>query len=393
MDPDERYGTAVFAVLEGEPGPSTVDVMRAVIEGERHQRRVRLAGSAGAAVAVLLVLASAWTVTRPEQRSQPTPPIQAQATKTPSKKPVTTCAVQQLRTPAGQGPKAVVAGGDPSGRYLVGRTYPGGRPTPVIWTDREPKQVPMAGDDSDLYDITSTGVAVGSSFVGDKLAAWVYADGKVTRLAGSDAQALAINERRTIVGSVQGKPVLWRAPGDEPTRLALPGPQWTGMATGIDEDGTIVGSVSPKENGHRVGALWRPDGTFQQLSVPDAHGGPAEEYTAKSIRGGWVVGWASFPSGQITYIQAPLWNVGTGTRKDSDGFAESVNANGWVVGDRILMAGDEEVVLPVPKGFEQHPQILAYTISDDGSTIAGQAMTLNGGVTDQPVPVVWTCRR
>jgi hypothetical protein len=390
MDPDERYGTAVFAVLDGEPGPSTVDVMRAVLEGERHHRRVRLAGSAGAAAAVLLVLASAWTVTRPDQRPEPAPPASPAP---PSKPRAVTCAVQQLPTPAGQGPKAVVSGADPSGRYLVGRTYPGGRPTPVIWTDRRPKQVPMTGSDPDLYDVTSTGVAVGSSFVGEKLAAWIYAGGKVTRLAGSDAQALAINERQTVVGSVQDKPVLWRAPGDQPTKLALPGPQWTGMATGIDDDGTIVGSVSSRKDGLRVGALWRPDGTFEQLSVPNAHGGPAEEYVAKTIRDGWVVGWAAFDRGRTRFIGAPLWNVGAGTRKDGDGFAESVNAQGWFVGGRILMAGDEEVVLPVPKGFEQQPEILAYTISDDGTTIAGQAMTMNGGVTDQPVPVIWTCRR
>jgi hypothetical protein len=389
MDADERYGTAVFAVLDGEPGPSTVDVMRAVMHGERHHRRVRLVGAAGAAAAVLVALATGWTVTRPDQR--PSPPAVTQAP--PSKAPAMTCSVQQLSTPAGQGPKAIVSGADPSGRYLVGRTYPGGRPTTVIWKDRRPKQAPMAGSDPVLYDITSTGVAVGSSFFGDKTAAWIYADGTFTRLAGSDAQALSINERQTIVGSVRGKPVLWRAPGDQPTNLALPGPQWTGMASGIDEDGTIVGSVSPKKDGLRVGALWRPDGSFEQLSVPNAHGGPAEEYKANSIRGGWVVGWAAFDRGQIRYIGAPLWNVGAGTRKDSDGFAESVNAKGWFVGGTILMAGDEEVTLPVPKGFEQQPEILAYTISDDGSTIAGQAMTLNGGVAVQPVPVVWTCRR
>jgi hypothetical protein len=391
MDPDERYGTTIFAALnDGEPGPSTVDVMRAVIDGERHHRRVRLVGSAGAAAAVLVVLASAWTVTRPASR--PSPPA-TQAPPSPSLIAKLSCSVQQLRTPNGQGPKAVVSGADPTGHYIVGRTYPGGRPTTVIWKDRQPTQVPMAGSDPDLYDITSTGVAVGSSFLGDKTAAWYYADGKYTRLAGGEAQALAINERRQIVGSVGDKPVLWRTPGDQPRTLALPGPQWTGTAMGIDDDGTIVGAVAPTKDGVRVGALWRPDGTFEQLSAPNAHGGPAGEYVAKSIRDGWVVGWAAFDRGQTRYIGEPLWNLGAGTRRDRDGFAEAVNAHGWFVGGRTLIAGDEEVVLPVPKGFEKQPVLEAYTISDDGSTIAGQAATLNGGVANQPVPVVWTCRR
>ncbi len=392
MNADERYGTAVFRALEGEPGPSTVDVMRAIADGERHHRRVWLAGSAGTAAAVAAVLAAAWTVTGSPDRHE-SPPVATSRSAPPSPAAKLSCSVLQLRTPSGQGPKAVVTGADPTGRYIVGRSYPGGRPTTVIWVDRQPQMAPMSGSDPELNDITSTGVAVGTSYLGDKTAAWVYSGGKYTRLAGAEAQARAINERLTIVGSVRNKPVLWRSSGDQPTNLALPGPQWTGEATGIDEDGTIVGAVSPKQDGQRVGALWRPDGTFEQLSVPDAHGGPADEYLANSIRGGWVVGWASFDRGQTRYIGAPLWNVGAGTRKDRDDFAVSVNAHGWFVGGRALVAGDEEVVLPVPPGFERQPDILTYTISDDGSTVAGQAMTLNGDVQNQPVPVVWTCLR
>jgi hypothetical protein len=303
------------------------------------------------------------------------------------------CSVRQLGTPAGNGPKAVVTGADPTGRYIVGRSYPGGRPTTVIWRDRQPQSVPMAGSDPELYDITSTGVAVGSSYLGDKTAAWVYADGRYTRLAGTEAQALAINERRQIVGSVRNRPVLWPAPGAQPTNLALPGPQWTGKATGIDEDGTIVGAVSAQPNGLRVGALWRPDGTFEQLSVPNGHGAPPTEYLAVSIRDGWVVGWAAFDRENARFIGAPLWNVGAGTRQDRDGFASSVNARGWYVGSRTLVAGGEQVILPIPPGFTKQPDIEAYTISDDGSTIAGQAATWNGDVRNEPVPVVWTCKR
>src|SRR5207247_5988841 len=64
---------------------------------------------------------------------------------------------------------------------IFGRSYPNGKPTTVIWVDQRPQQVPMSGADPDLYDITSTGVAVGSSFVGNKTAAWVYTGGKYTQ--------------------------------------------------------------------------------------------------------------------------------------------------------------------------------------------------------------------
>src|SRR5690349_10348246 len=196
MDPDEQYGTAVFRVLGGEPGPSTVDVFRAVVEGERHHRRVRLAGSAGAAATVLAVVAAAWTVTGTGRTEQPSPVTVQPPTSSPSEaKKALACPVRQLATPAGNGPKAGVSGADPTGRYIVGRSYPHGKPTTMIWVDQRPQPAPMPGDDPLLYDITSTGMAVGSSFVGNKTAAWVYTGGKYTRLAGGEAQALAINER------------------------------------------------------------------------------------------------------------------------------------------------------------------------------------------------------
>src|SRR5262249_20322157 len=154
--------------------------------------------------------------------------------------------------------KAIVSGADPTGRYIVGRSYPGGKPSTVIWVDGRVQQAPMPGDDPILHDITSTGAAVGVSYVGGKTAAWYYADGTYTRLAGGEAFANSINERRTVAGAVREKPAIWRSPGEQPTMLALPGPEWSGQAMAIDEDGTVVGEVS-KNGGTRTAAAWRPD--------------------------------------------------------------------------------------------------------------------------------------
>jgi hypothetical protein len=396
MNGDERYATAVFRSLDGEPGPSTVDILRAVADGERHHRRVRLVGSTGVAVAVAAILTAGWTVANPDRRENTAPSTESTATQAPPtkspEKALIACTVEQLATPSGQGPKAVVSGADPTGRYIVGRTYPG-KPTTVIWVDRQPHLAAMPGDDPVLRDITSSGVAVGSSFIGDKIAAWVYVDGKYTRLSGSgETEANAINEQRMIAGAVRNKPAVWRSPTAQPTMLALPGSGWSGAAFGIDEDGTVVGSMSQKD-GARVAAVWRPDGTVTQLAAPTAHGGPANDYVADSIRNGWVSGWAAFDRDRIRYIGGPRWNLNTGAVHNSDGLFEAVNKQGWMVGGSVLVTDDQTVQLPVPRGFETAPEVHAYTLSDDGTTIAGQVSTRGGSVEQQPIAVVWTCKR
>lgn len=62
-----------------------------------------------------------------------------------------------------------------------------------------------------------------------------------------------------------------------------------------------------------------------------------------------------------------------------------------MVGRSTLIAGDETVQLPAPPGFDQQRDLEASTISDDGTTIAGQAAPMNTGT--RPTAVVWTCMR
>ncbi|MET7397272.1 hypothetical protein ABZS66_27685 [Dactylosporangium sp. NPDC005572] len=385
---DERYGTTLFRVLDGEPGPSTVDVRRAVADGERHHRRARLAGATAAAAAVLVVVAASWAVARPA-RQDPAPVLPAATSEQPPPRKAMACVPEQLTTPAGHGPKAVVSGGDPTGRYLVGRSYPGTGPATVIWVDRQPQLAPMPGEDGTFSDVTSTGVAVGDSFSGERTVAYAYEGGKFTRLAGTDTTASAINEARTIAGSVGDRPALWASPTAQPTMLALPGAGWSGIATGIDEDGTVVGQVAPKL-GQEVAVLWRPDGRLERLPAPDVRGKPANTFIATSIRDGWVTGWAARDEPGVRYIAGPRWNLRDGTVTSLDGLFSTVNRDGWMLGSTTLHAGDQTVELPPPPGFSGRISVHAYTLSDDGRTVAGQ-VSGDGDVRTQPVPIVWTC--
>ncbi|MFG2038442.1 hypothetical protein [Dactylosporangium sp. NPDC048998] len=366
--------------------------MRAVADGERHGRRVRAMGVAGAGAAVIVVLAAGWAFAGLGPRvgaDNTVTPAQLAASEKTEKPKSLACTAQQLTTASGS-PKGVVTGADPTGKYILGRTYPNGKPQAVIWIDRRPVPVPMSGDDQELRDATSTGLAVGTSFPSgdDKPAAWVYAGGKVTRLSGGVAEANAVNERGMIAGVVGNRPAMWRSPNDKPTMLALPGAGWQGRAMGIDEDGTIVGSVS-ETGGSGTAALWRPDGTLELVKAAVTGGDVTQNPTnggsrAMSIRGGWVTIWIA--GGGL------LLNAATGAIT-GDAVIEAVNRQGWTAGDGRLVAGGETVKLLPPGGetVKRPPGgghgVVVSAISDDGVTVAGYVPGPDA------VPVVWTCSR
>jgi hypothetical protein len=268
----------------------------------------------------------------------------------------------------------------------------------LIWDNRQPRVVAIQGQDQLLNDVNTAGVAVGTSFLGDLTAAWVYRDSAVTRLRGGVAEANGINDSGVIVGAVDEQPARWRSSGDQPEKLALPGPGWTGYAAGVDEDGTIVGRLS---NGSaEIGYLWSPDGSGRQLPVPQLRGKPATVYTADAIRNGWVQGWVALDEGPTRYTGAVRWNLRTG-EVDSDtfqGHAESVNRHGWMVGSIYpqgpgFIADGTVVELPRPAGItpstgQGRTGTIPYTISDDGRTLAGQVDLAE----IQPAAVVWSCR-
>ncbi|WP_327008411.1 hypothetical protein OHA72_14850 [Dactylosporangium sp. NBC_01737] len=399
---NEQDGATLLRPLAGgQPrGASTVDIAKAIADGDRHHRRVRLVGSAGAGATVVLVAVAGWTVVA--DGPQKPAPVSTAAEKSPSPGPSPSakkgCEAQQLATPAGETVRAIVGGSDPTGKYLVGRTYPGGKPSTVVWEHLQPRKLPMPGEDPSLSGATSTGVFIGSSFTGDQTTtAWVYKGGKFSKLAGTNAMASAINEREVIVGSVQGKPAMWASPEAQPTMLAMPaGKGWAGGASGVDDDGTIVGTLTSSEFKEGQAYVWRPGGGApQKLARPTVKGKPAMAYRTGKVRGGWVVGWASYdePNRGPRWIAAPRWNLRTGAVDTTDGFYTVINAQGKIVGQAGVVAPDgTTTTLPLPGGQDSKSAMVNIeALSDDGTIIGGYYNTRDGSLDEQPVAVVWTC--
>jgi hypothetical protein len=309
--------------------------------------------------------------------------------------------VSLLRVPAGYPKKSLVSGGDPTGRIQLGRVYPEGGPQAVMWTDGVPTVVDLPGTDDVLEDVNSAGLAVGVSFEGERSVAWAYQNGKITRLAGKDAEANAVNERGEIAGSLQDKPVVWRSATAQPQALRMPSGTAIGNARDIDDDGTAVGVAGPtlQPNGIADGRAyaWGPDGAPHELRLPDATSqGKPSGSSATAVRGGWVSGVVTGHLGSGFGIDAAVWNLVTGDVKLTPqlAFRGVVNARGWIAGrgkeNLVLVTGSREIELPLPDGAQYGRFDNVHTLSDDGTTVAGELNPLDS--TSGVRALVWKCR-
>ncbi|MFG2038059.1 hypothetical protein [Dactylosporangium sp. NPDC048998] len=385
MDIDDKRATDLLMPLRRVPrGLSTVDVRRAIARGERRRAAVR---AASVAAIVLMVLVGGWALagTR-ENRPDPEPAIST----SPGPEPSTTgCQAAPLDAPPGAVLGSTVTGGDPTGRYHVGQSFDGAKVTVLLWDRGRYQVVDLPGQDQTLVDVNSAGTAVGWTRRKADAVAVVFEDGRVRDLpgtAGSDAKAYAINDRGQIVGSIQGRPVVWATPHSQPTRLALPGSGYGGEARGIDEDGTVVGTLL--HNGAAAISVWSPDGKATNLLSTPVIDGKAVT-VALGIREGWVIGRVGDELG------AALWNLRTGeVRAITWGYPAAVNAQGWTAQSNASYAaidtGGSRIDLPaLPEGRAGDHSLTPVTLSDDGHTVAGTAVTSQNG---HRVAMLWTCR-
>ncbi|WP_144119599.1 hypothetical protein [Catellatospora sichuanensis] len=383
---------------------------RAYVLGRRRRTRRRAAYSGATAVFAVTALLAA--VNLPLDRPAPEPAV------TPSPSPsavaLSACTAAELPTPAGVRPDEFrMVAGDPTGRILAsrGKDVKGGDIV-AVWTDGVPTAVGKVSDlVVEVTAVSSTGAVV---LFGQKLKdgsrgqtqytalAWVYQDGKVTRLKGDEAFGAAVNAAGTVVGMVGKNPVTWRDATAEPKRLPVPAGMTAGVPMAIADDGSVVAPLYQGTNSRLH--LWSPDGSRRPLTSPDTiDGAPVVESMVGRVADGWAAGTIVTQKGQARQWYAARWNLGTGAVEwfGGPGRPGPVNPQGWAVfGDTAaltLVHGDTAVVVTGLPGYTPGTNRTAMdrpvvsVISPDGRMLAGSQITLARQVPSHRV-LRWTCR-
>ncbi|MEV4275745.1 hypothetical protein [Actinoplanes xinjiangensis] len=402
---DERAVRLLRPLREEPEGPPRIDVPRTMVEGRR--RRVLRRWSGGAALITLTsVAAGGGTLAVSALREPvPVPTVTATATATPSQvaaAPAVPTGCKVTRLPTDGARKAVLTAGDPSGRYLGGRTYGTGA-GPIVWKDGRIFARPrLTGEDAGLNDINSSGVAIGSAFLGQRQQGYVYRDGRVTELDGRHTAPLAINDAGVIVGAIgevlHEAPVRWDSPGAKAVRLPMPAGMTSGRADAVDEDGTVVGRIAADSRELDSGYLWLPDGTGRAMEMPEIEGGPADYFWPDSISNGWVAGRAVDDRADGSrWFTAMRYRIADGSweKLPENVFPNLIAANGWVAGGPtgrdeapIITAGSEVVRLPRYKTAKEYE---ISTFSADGRRLGGYITDMEGELVGNE-PLLWTCR-
>ena len=392
--------------LAGDPaGPSTVDVARAMADGRRRRRnRWWATGTAVAALTATTATGGTLAVAaldRPAPVPRPVvtvPSAVAPPSAAPPRGPER-CAVTRLPTDGVD--KAVVTGGDPSGRWQAGRLYTGrsGQRYPlVLWKDGTIAARPeMPGADPSLTDVNRSGAAVGWAFPGEQPRAYLYAGGRMRQLRGGSGEAHAINDAGVVVGSLRQKNGItsvaarWASATAPAEPLPLPAGTDDSSAIDVDEDGTILGVVDNRAlRGSRTGYLWSPDGAVRAIPLPEIDGVRATFFWPESIRGGWVAGRAGIAKpGSMTFT-AFRYRITTGEYERlpaGSGMPDRVAANGWVLstGSGVFLVSDAGTTrLPDHRDGGDYQMA---GLSDDGLVAAGHLIA-----DGRNQPLVWRCR-
>ncbi|WBB66671.1 hypothetical protein [Micromonospora sp. WMMD812] len=411
MTGDEERIVGLLRRLDAEPvRPARVDLAAAMHEGRRRRRSRRAMSVSAAGVAVLAA------VTVPlafggERSGGPAPTIPPAAPSTPAGPPATTrppggptaCTAEALPIPGGHA-KSLVTGGDPTGRFLAGRSYPGdgtGNPV-IIWDGDRAREYRIPGADQQMADVNSAGVAVGSVYVGDEPQPYVIRNGRPERLRGVPAgEATAITDG-WIVGARQvgdrQRPVLWSAPDASARDLPLPGSRWEGTAVGVDSAGTAVGKLHDGPTGVTRAVVWRLGAKPELLPMPRLDGGVASEFVPDSFEGGWITGTAFLDESGVRRLYAARYHLPTGRYEPLPRgvVPDAGNGRGWVVGsvsrmDAGLLTDAGTVRLPDFDGRTGRYAALAVSVSDDGRVVGGQLDVAPGGNGVVMKAVRWRC--
>ncbi|MFG3711288.1 hypothetical protein [Micromonospora sp. NPDC047730] len=419
MTMDEERVTDLLRRLDDEPdGPPRIDVPGAIREARRRRRNRRVA-VAGAAAFGVLAAAALPAALHGGDGATPAPAGVSVSPVPPTPKPSPPgpwqgkCEAALLPAPDSAAPGSEVTGGDPDGRWLVGHLSPNGSPDHrvLVWDAGRAREVEIPGTYQELRDVNRAGLAVGSTRrIGGGLEAWAVRDGQPVRLSvvGPGA-ARAVSDAGRIVGYrtdgtgpggfPRWRPVVWDSYESRAVDLPLPGPQWEGTAVGIDEDGTILATMTNGDLHQPPRAVvWRPGATQPEVvPLPRVPGGVAFQFLPVSLAGGWVTGSAGRETkpgepGTSTGYKVRI-NLRTGQSEvlSADVGMAAVNSRGWIAGvlpSRVpaVATGTTVVKLPGPDG-KTGARGWVRSISDDGRVVGGQLYLNNRGWA-----VRWTCR-
>ncbi|MFE9918079.1 hypothetical protein ACFYPG_23250 [Micromonospora sp. NPDC005553] len=381
----------IAELLRAAPVPEPrVDLSRAVRDGRRRRRRRRVGG-----IAALTVLAGVGVVGAVQAGATtgppaPTPPALAvtpENTGSNAPRPPVTCQASWLPQPV-KGSVAVANSVDPTGRHIVGDIGTGqedGRV--VLWTDGRPVVLPATARHAAA--VNTRGYVVGTNGDGT---GWLYRDGKLRFLAtppGYDAVLVhAVNGRGDIVGTARRsddsyQAVLWST--DHPQKHRLVG-QPGSSATGITEDGTIVGTVDDRPY------RWTPQGVGATLAVPDGY----PRASVESAQGEWAIGMVPGDQRSGAVQMLPVrWNLATGAVS----LLPFPGASG-IAGSGEVLVADGAPLLVAPDGTSRRlpgrPEVRATeagTYTAEG--ISGDGLTVVGAVYENEAyrPLVWRCTR
>lgn len=308
----------------------------------------------------------------------------AQAASTPVTA-TATCQSIALPVPAGTS-ESSVNGGDSTGRYLVGVGFHVGGSEGLLWVDAQLRPIdqrPLAPYIQVQFNaVNRSGAIVGERLTSDTsfhTDAFVYRDGRFALLPaphpGDSTQALAIDSRGDIVGDADGaaglQPVEWPAGRPDTVHMLTTADQGTGVASGIDQDGTVVGYLGSYPTS--IAYVWPAHGRAHRLAVPAGSLGS----NAEAISNGMVAGDVLDPATGSSALTE--WNLRTGQFKvwpSLEGLALSINRWGTigVAGGEIVHADGR--VVPVT-GW---PNVVTDRGTDAGATaeFTGYAVLWHG---------------
>ncbi|MBM7489285.1 hypothetical protein JOD64_000507 [Micromonospora luteifusca] len=382
---DQRITELLRSAPVPEPG---VDVGRAIRDGRRRRQRRRASGAAAATVLAGLGVVGAVQFGGVAREPAPAAPaLAASPTVSTSTAPAAslTCEASWLPQPI-HGPVAVAIGVDPTGRHIVGEIGTGNEDGRVVlWTDGQATVLPAAVRHGNA--VNADGYVIGTNGDGT---GWVYRNGTLRLLAtppGYDAVLVhAVNGRGDIAGTARGAndshhAVLWSV--NHPQEYRLIG-QAGSTATGITEDGTVVGTMG------QLPYRWTPQGTGKALALPDGY----PHASVDSAHGNWAVGMVpGADKGGAVQMLPVRWELTTGAAS----LLPFPGAAG-IAGNGDVLVGDGAPLVVSPDGTSRRlpgrPDVRAteagtYTangISDDGLTVVG-AVYENQGYR----PLVWRC--